>query len=86
MILQLRAMGSYICKRLRVSAGSAATPPTYGVLCVVCPFQDEKRDRFKLILNCIMIITSVIPPGEQGRVCEGSRAGCLQATALGMPP
>jgi len=26
--------------------------------------QDEKRDRFKLILNCIMIITSVIPPGE----------------------
>jgi hypothetical protein len=29
-----------------------------------CMLQDEKRDRFKLILNCIMIITSVIPPGE----------------------
>ena len=32
--------------------------------CVCWRLQDEKRDRFKLILNCIMIITSVIPPGE----------------------
>ena len=24
--------------------------------------QDEKRDRYKLVLNCIMIVTSVVPP------------------------
>jgi hypothetical protein len=33
--------------------------------------QDEKRDRFKLILNCIMIITSVIPPGECHWLSQG---------------
>lgn len=39
------------CADAAASAAPAAAP------------QDESRDRFKLILNCIMIITSVIPPG-----------------------
>jgi hypothetical protein len=41
--------------------------------------QDEKRDRFKLILNCIMIITSVIPPGNcsSAALTVQSRTACF---------
>jgi hypothetical protein len=41
--------------------------------------QDEKRDRFKLILNCIMIITSVIPPGNcsSAALTVRSRTACF---------
>lgn len=30
--------------------------------CAVDALQNEERSKFKLVLNCIMIITSVIPP------------------------
>jgi hypothetical protein len=56
------------------------------LLLLGCCHQDPKRDRFKLILNCIMIITSVIPPGAPNSNPATAAAAAATAESRSLVP
>jgi len=69
---QGQLMRTIIFATRRVTAGSAETAVFIGILLLFAVvasgivllegLKDESRNRFKLLLHCIMIITSVVPP------------------------